>query len=118
MATETLWGAPRIHGELLKLGFDISERSVSRYLRTLRRRPGCRQTWLTFLKNHRDAIAAMDLFTVPTATFRLLYVMFVIRHARREIVHWNITATPTASLGHPAAARGLPIRCRLAAPHL
>jgi len=97
MATETLWGAPRIHGELLKLGFDISERSVSRYLRTLRRRPGCRQTWLTFLKNHRDAIAAMDLFTVPTATFRLLYVMFVIRHARREIVHWNITATPTAS---------------------
>jgi len=97
MATENLWGAPRIHGELLKLGFEISERSVSRYLRSVRWRPGSRQTWLTFLKNHREAIAAMDFFTVPTAAFRLLYVMFVIRHARREVVHWNITAAPTAS---------------------
>jgi putative transposase len=97
MATENLWGAPRIHGELLELGFEISERTVSRYLRTLHLRPRSRQTWSTFLKNHRDAIVAMDLFTVPTATFRLLYVLFVIRHARREVIHWNITANPTAT---------------------
>ena len=97
MATENLWGAPRIHGELLELGFETSERKVSRYLRTLHLRPGSRQTWSTFLKNHRDAIVAMDLFTVPTATFRLLYVLFMIRHARREIIHWNIIANPTGS---------------------
>ena len=61
MATENLWGAPRIHGELLELGFETSERTVSRYLRTLHLRPGSRQAWPTFLKNHRDAIVAMDL---------------------------------------------------------
>lgn len=79
------WGAPRIHGELQKLGFDVSERTVSRYLP--RRTPDKtkRQTWLTFLRNHRHAIAAMDFFTVPTATFRILYVFFVIHQGRREI---------------------------------
>jgi putative transposase len=97
MATENLWGAPRIHGELLRLGFMVSERSVSRYLRTLLRRPERRQSWMTFLRNHREVIAAMDFFTVPTATFRIFYVPFVIRHRRREILHWNLTAHPTAS---------------------
>ena len=97
MATENLWRAPRIHGELLRLGFIVSERSVSRYLRTLLRRPERRQSWMTFLRNHREVIAPMDFFTVPTATFRIFYVLFVIRHRRREILHWNLTAHPTAS---------------------
>ena len=91
------WGAPRIHGELLKLGFDVSERTVSRYL--TRRRPGSeddRKKWAAFLKNHREAIAAIDFFTVPTLTFRLLYCFFVIEHSRRKILHFNATAHPTA----------------------
>ena len=97
MARENGWGATRIHGELVKLGFGVSERSVSRLLRQHGRRPERRQSWLTFLRNHREVIVAMDLFTVPTATFRLLYVWFAIRHSRREIVHWNVTERPTAS---------------------
>ena len=68
-----------------------SERTVSRYLRGLRRRPEARPSWLTFLRNHREVIAAMDLFVVCTATFRRLYVRFVIRHGRRQIVHLNVT---------------------------
>ena len=91
------WGAPRIHGELLKLGFDISERTVSRYLARKLPRPGdAAKNWLAFLKNHREAIAALDFFTVPTVTFRLLYCFFVIDHGRRRILHFNVTAHPTA----------------------
>ncbi len=91
------WGAPRIHGELLKLGFDISERTVSRYLARRLPRPGdAAQNWLAFLKNHREAIAALDFFTVPTITFRLRYCIFVIHHGRRQILHFNVTAQPTA----------------------
>jgi transposase InsO family protein len=91
------WGAPRIHGELLKLGFDISERTISRYLmRRLPRSGDAAQNWLTFLANHREAIAALDFFTVPTITFRLLYCLFVIDHGRRRILHFNFTAHPTA----------------------
>jgi len=97
MASENAWGASRIHGELAMLGFDVSERTVSRYLRGLRRRPEARQSWLTFLRNHREIIAAMDLFVVCTATFRLLYVLFVIRHGRRQIVHFNVTEHPSAT---------------------
>lgn len=97
MATENGWGAPRIHGELGLLGFDVSERTVSRYLRGFRRRPQARQNRLTFLHNHREVIAAMDLFVVVTVTFRMLYVLFVIRHDRREIVHFNVTQHPTAA---------------------
>jgi hypothetical protein len=97
MATENGWGAPRIDGELKMLGFDVSERTVSRYLRRLRRRLEARQSWLTFLRNHREVIAAMDLFVVVTVTFRVLYVLFVIRHGRREIVHFNVTQHPTAA---------------------
>ena len=96
MARENGWGATRIHGELVKLGFRVSERSVSRFLRQRGRWPERRQSWLTFLRNHREVIVAMDLFTVPTATFRLLYVWFAIRHSRREIVHWAVTETPSA----------------------
>jgi len=97
MALDNSWGAPRIHGELLMLGFDVSERTVSRYLRRLHRRPDARQSWLTFLRNHREMIAAMDLFVVFTVTFRLIYVLFIIRHGRREIVHFNVTQHPTAA---------------------
>ena len=96
MLSENGWGAPRIHGELLKLGFSVSERTVSRYMRQHRRWPERRQSWLTFLRNHREVIVAMDFFVVPTATFRLLYVWFAIRHSRREIVHWSVTESPTA----------------------
>ena len=97
MASENSWGAPRIHGELLRLGFEVSERSVSRCLRSMWRPPRPGQSWRTFLRNHRDGIAAMDLFTVPTATFRVLYVLFVIRHGRRDIPRWGVTPNPTAA---------------------
>ena len=90
------WGAPKIHGELLKLGFEISERTVARYLRGLRRRGDPGKRWLAFLANHREAIVAMDFFAVPTLTFNLLYCFFVIEHARRRILHFNITSHPTS----------------------
>ena len=90
------WGAPRIHGELLKLGFDLSERSVSRWIRRAPKDPDPMKRWLTFLRNHREAIAAMDFFTVPTLTFGVLYCFFVIGHDRRKILHFNVTRNPNA----------------------
>jgi putative transposase len=89
-------GAPRVHGELLKLGFVVSERSVARYLRRMRRRGDPGKRWLAFLHNHREVIVAFDFFTVPTLTFRLLYCFFVIEHGRRRILHFNVTPHPTA----------------------
>ena len=97
MVAENGWGAPRIHGELLKLGFRISERTVSRYVRRFRPRRPAGTSWKTFLTNHREVLAAMDFFTVPTVTFRLLYVLFVIEHRRRTVLHINVTAHPTAA---------------------
>jgi transposase InsO family protein len=91
------WGAPRIHGELRMLGFEVSERSVSRCLPRRRPPPGAIERWLTFLRNHRGAIAAMDFFTVPTATFRVLYVWFAIDHARRRVLHFDVTEHPLAA---------------------
>jgi putative transposase len=88
------WGAPRIHGELLKLGIDISEATVSKYMARQQNPPS--QTWRTFLENHADCITGIDFFTVPTATFRILYVFIVLSHDRRHIVHFNVTAHPTA----------------------
>jgi hypothetical protein len=70
------WGAPKIHGELQKLGFVLSERTVARYLRPIRRRGDPAKRWLAFLRNHRNAIVALDFFTVPTVTFRVLYCFF------------------------------------------
>lgn len=90
------WGAPKIHGELLKLGFVVSERSVARYMRRIRRRGDPGKRWLAFLQNHREVIVAFDFFTVPTVTFNLLYCFFVIEHGRRKILHFNITRHPTA----------------------
>ncbi len=98
MAAENgTWGAPRIHGELLKLGVAVSERTVSRYLQDQPRNRASRPSWLAFLRNHREAIAAMDLFTVPTVSFRLLYVFFVISHTRRQVLRADVTEHPTAS---------------------
>jgi putative transposase len=97
MAVENLnWGAPKIHGELLKLGFEVSESTVARYLRRLRRRGDPGKRWLAFLANHREAIVAIDFFTVPTLTFKLLYCFFVIEHGRRRILHLNVTSCPTS----------------------
>jgi putative transposase len=89
------WGAPRIHGELRKLGLEVSERTVARYLRRLRRRGDPGKRWLTFLQNHREVIVALDFFTVPTVTFKLLYCFFVIEHGRRRVLHFNTTRHPT-----------------------
>ena len=89
-----LWGAPRIHGELHTLGVDVSERTVSRLLERRPRPPA--QTWRTFLANHLAAAASMDFFTVPTLTGRVLFVLVVLSHARRRILHINVTDHPTA----------------------
>ena len=88
-------GARRIHGELLKLGFDVSERSVARYLRRVPRRGDPATRWSAFLANHREAIVACDFFTVPTLTFQLLSCFFVIEHHRRTILHFNVTREST-----------------------
>jgi putative transposase len=97
MVTENpTWGAPRIHGELLMLGFDVSERTISRWMRKAPRNPEPAKRWLTFLRNHREAIAAMDFFTVPTITFGVLYCFFIIGHDRRRILHFHVTRHPTS----------------------
>jgi putative transposase len=97
MAEENLdWGAPKIHGELRKLGFNVSERTVARYLQRIRRRGDPSKRWLTFLRNHREVIVALDFFTVPTVTFKLLYCFFAIENGRRKILHINTTCHPTA----------------------
>jgi type II secretory pathway component PulJ len=88
------WRAPQIHGELQKLGFVVSERSLARYLRRVRRRGGPGKRWLPFLQNHREVIVAFDFFTVPMATFKLLYCFFAIEHGRRKILHFNVTRHP------------------------
>jgi len=90
------WGAPKVHGELLKLGIVVSERSVARYLRRIRRRGDPGQRWLTFLQNHHEVIVAFDFFTVPTVIFQVLYCFFIIEHGRRRILHFNVTRHPTA----------------------
>ena len=89
-----LWGAPRIHGELLKLGIEVSEATVSKYMIRHRRPPS--QTWRTFLENHAKEFIALDFFTVPTATFRVLFVLVILSHDRRRILCFNVTAHPTA----------------------
>ena len=105
-----IWGAPRIHGELLKLGIDIGETSVSKYMVRRRRPPS--QTWKTFLATHVKSMVSVDFLTVPTIRFQILYVFLVLAHERRRILHFAVTAHPTAewtpatpggvSLGHRA----------------
>src|SRR6266403_2021020 len=89
-----LWGAPRIHGELLKLGMDVGQTTVAKYMARGRRPPS--QEWKTFLHNHADGIASMDRFVVPTLSFRLLYGLLILQHDRRQILWLGVTAYPTA----------------------
>ncbi len=89
-----LWGAPRIHGELLKLGIDVGQTTVAKYMARRRRPPS--QGWKTFLRNHADGIASMDLFLVPTISFRLLYGFLILRHSRRELVWLGVSSHPSA----------------------
>ncbi len=89
-----LWGAPRVHGELMKLGISISQAGVSKYMVRDRKPPS--QTWRSFLDNHLADLASIDFFTVPTATFRVLFVFVVLSHERRRIVHFNVTEHPSA----------------------
>jgi hypothetical protein len=96
VAENPTWRAPRIHGELTMLGFNVSERSVSRWMRRAPSNSDSTQRWLTFLRNHREAIAAMDFFSVPIITFSVLHVFFVIGHDRRRILHFNVTQHPTS----------------------
>ena len=89
-----LWGAPHIHGELLKLGFDVAQSTVSKYMVPRRGRPS--QTWKTFLRNHADGIASIDLFVVPTIAFEQLYAFLVLGHGRRQLLWFAVTQHPTA----------------------
>src|SRR5262245_58200319 len=114
-----LWGAPRIHGELLKLGIAVAESTVAKYMVKRPRRPG--QSWRTFLRNQAAGIAATDLFVVRTIGFKLLYCLVFLAHGRRELVHHAVTAHPTAEwaddrgvpVGHSAAISGARSRRRL-----
>lgn len=88
------WGAPRVHAELLKLGIDVSQSTVSKYMVTPRKPPS--QTWRTFLKNHVKQLVSVDFFVVPTVSFRILFVFLVLAHDRRRVLHFNVTEHPTA----------------------
>jgi transposase InsO family protein len=96
LASENNWRARKIHAELKKLGFTVGLATVSRYLPNRAPDLGKQQRWMTFLRNHKDGITAMDFFVVPTVGFRLLYAWFIIGHGRRQIVHFGVTANPTA----------------------
>jgi len=89
------WGAPRIHGELLKLGVQISERTVSRLMPKCRKPPS--QTWKAFLNNHVQGLVSVDFFTVPTVSFRVLFVFVALAHHRRRVMHFNVTEHPTTA---------------------
>ena len=101
-----LWGAPRIHGELLKLGIEVSHATVSKYMVKPEHRPSL--SWQTFLTNHARDIVSIDFFTVPTATFRVLYVFLVLDNARRKILHFNVTDSPTAKWTGQQIAEAFP----------
>src|SRR6266849_9874549 len=94
-AANPLWGAPRIHGELLRLGIEVSQGTVAKYM--VRRRGTPSQYWRTFLRNHAEGIAAIDIFVVASASFRLLYVMIILSHDRRKISHTAVTDHATAA---------------------
>ena len=111
VADNPTWRAPRIHGELKMLGFDVSERTVSRWIRRAPRNPEPAKRWLTFLQNHLEAIAAMDFFTVPTLTFGVLYCFFIIAHDRRRILHFNVTPSANSPT-NPSEYRPAPHRQR------
>jgi len=93
-ATNPFWGAPRVHGELLKLGYEISERTVSRLMPKNDKKPS--QTWTTFLRNHVGQMVSIDFFTVATVRLHVLYVFVILAHDRRRVLHFNVTEHPTA----------------------
>ena len=105
-----LWGAPRVHGELQMLGIDVSQTTVAKYMIRHRKPPS--QTWRTFLDNHVKEFVSIDFFTVPTATFRILYVFLVLRHERRQVVHFNVTEYPTAQWTAQQIVEAFPYRHR------
>ena len=111
VAENPTWGAPRIHGELQMLGFDISERTVLRWMRKTPKDPEPATRWAVFLRNHREVIAAMDFFTVPTLTFGVLYCFFVITHDRRRILHLNATQHPTSAWASQQLREAFPYDC-------
>jgi putative transposase len=94
-AANPLWGAPRIHGELLKVGMNVAERTVSRLMP--KRRPAPSQTWRTFLTNHVRDLVSIDFLTVPTAHWRVLFILVVLAHHRRRVLHFNVTEHPSAA---------------------
>ena len=115
MKTENpTWGAPRIHGELLLLGFDVSEPTVSRYLQQLKRTPqeSKAKQWLVFLNNHREVLAALDFFTIPSLSFRTFYCFFAIEHHRRRILQFNVTLHPTSDWIVQQLREAFPLPCR------
>jgi hypothetical protein len=103
-----LWGAPRIHGELLKLGINVAQSTISIYMVPRRGRPS--QTWKTFLRNHAEGIASIDLFVVPTVTFEQLFGFLVLGHGRRRLLWYAVTTHPTAEWLAPNH-RGVPVGC-------
>jgi len=111
VAENRTWGAPRIHGELTMLGFDVSERTVLRWMRKAPRSPEPAKRWAAFLSNHREAITAMDFFTVPTLIFGVLYCFFVISHDRRRILHWNVTRHPNSAWVMQQLREAFPYDC-------
>src|SRR6202162_3894201 len=108
----TLWGAPRIHGELLKLGFEVAQSTVARYMCRHSRRPS--QGWRTCLSNHVDGIAAIDLFVLPTIAFEILYCLVIVRHGRRLWVSFGVTANPNRGVDLAPSHRGVPVGPRAA----
>src|SRR6267142_6348962 len=101
-----LWGAPRIHGELLKLGIEISQATVAKYIIRQRKPPS--QTWRTFLENHVQQLVAIDFLVVPTVSFNLLFVFVILGHHRRHAIHFNVTAHPTAEWTSQQIAEAFP----------
>src|SRR5207245_2155794 len=101
-----LWGAPRIHGEILKIGIEASQATVAKYM--VRQRTPPSQTWRTFLNNHAKQLVSTDFFVVPTVSFRILYVFVVLAHHRRRVVHFNVTAHPTSEWTAQQIAEAFP----------
>jgi len=101
-----LWGAPRIHGELLKLGVEVSQATVAKYMARQRKPPS--QTWRTFLSNHVRSLVSTDFFVVPTVSFRVLFVFVVLAHHRRRVIHFNVTVHPTSEWTAQQMAEALP----------
>ncbi len=108
------WGSPRIQAELRLLGHDVAEATVAKYRPRHRKPPS--PTWHTFLNNHVGTLASMDFLVVPTATFRLLYVLVILSHERRRVVHFSVTFQPEFGVGLSATARSVPVRYRTALP--